>query len=287
MFESIYRMNDMKKLYSILAMLILPLTPLFAQSTGDVDEVVMHRIYNPDNQTAAYYATYYSGDNRNFILPASVAAYAGYFGTDGWHMFEAYSSGKVFGEDPVVLYIHENNIRNSENGQLSNDKSTFTIQLQATSEQPQDRATPWKEDNLNDLLGTLTKKNLNQDEDRGNYYYYALQQHHKAGSCLNKGGDVNTTCPHVGFFWLNQNGDPFINGAKKAYLRAQKSRFVTQEARMQGFSFDEFIGTETIVRAIEQARQDASACYDLQGRRQEKPAAEGIYIRNGKKYIAR
>lgn len=281
----------MKKFYSILAMLTLTLTSLLAQTPDPVHEVVMHRVYNPDNQTAAYYATYYSGDDRNFELPDYVSAYAGYFGTDGWHMFLAYDSGKVFGEDPVVLYIHQDDIK-SYNGQLSDNMSTFTIQLQATSGKPQSRAKPWKEETTgyhNELLGTLDPTDLTQDPDRDDYYYYALQLHHTAGAatCLNRQGKVNETCPHVGFFWLNQNGAPFTNGAKKAYLRAQKNRFVTQEARMQGFSFDEFIGTETIVRAIEQARQDASACYDLQGRRQEKPAAEGIYIRNGKKYIAR
>lgn len=286
----------MKKFYSILAMLTLTLTSLLAQTpeaqTSDpVHEVVMHRVYNPDNQTAAYYASYYSGDDRNFVLPDHVSAYAGYFGTDGWHMFTAYYSGKVFGKDPVVLYIHQDDI-NSDNGQLSDDRSTFTIQLQATSEKPQSRAKPWKEETTgdhNELLGTLVPTDLTQDADSKDYYYYALQLHHTAGAatCLNRQGKENETCPHIGLFWLNANGAPFTNGAMKAYLRAPKIRFVTQEARMQGFSFDEFIGTETIVRAIEQARQDASACYDLQGRRQEKPAAEGIYIRNGKKYIAR
>ena len=47
------------------------------------------------------------------------------------------------------------------------------------------------------------------------------------------------------------------------------------------------IKSATGIEKVESTRQDASACYDLQGRRMSSEPAKGIYIRNGRKYVVR
>ena len=69
----------------------------------------------------------------------------------------------------------------------------------------------------NDLLGTDVATNLAEaDADAADYYYYALS--------LNAAGKLNS----VGFYWMNETGAAFTNGAHKAYLRLPKGNAAPQ-----------------------------------------------------------
>lgn len=86
----------------------------------------------------------------------------------------------------------------------------------------------------------------------------------------------------IGFYWANENGTAFTNGANKAYL-AVKGKL----SQMRGFSFEGMTtGINNVVANTNNSKN--AVIYDLNGRRVNSlNAAKGVYIVNGKKVIVK
>lgn len=82
----------------------------------------------------------------------------------------------------------------------------------------------------------------------------------------------------VGFYWMNDNGTAFMNGANKAYLKVKKS------VNVKAFVFSDMTEEETSVSDITNVKDDV--VYNLAGQRVNK-VQKGIYIKNGKKHISK
>lgn len=224
----------MKRLSLLLVSVILGIV---AMAEEPIAYVKMRAVVDPeDHSRTAYFATYHS--NVNYRMPDGVSTYTVYYGADGkWNFTWAYSSGTVLANDPQVLYTTSMQLDEypALKDGLSDGDKYLTIPLYPgkTSLQTQ----TFKSRGENDLEGTIDATDITQTPgyDASTYYYYALQLHHKDGECSSK-GVVNERCPHIGFFWMNNQGTGFTNGANKAYLRVAKSRFASS-TRMQGFSF--------------------------------------------------
>lgn len=87
----------------------------------------------------------------------------------------------------------------------------------------------------------------------------------------------------IGFYWANENGGAFINGANKAYLAVTTGSL----SQMRGFSFESMTtGINNVVANTNNSKN--AVIYDLNGRRiNTLNAAKGVYIVNGKKVIVK
>lgn len=87
----------------------------------------------------------------------------------------------------------------------------------------------------------------------------------------------------IGFYWANENGGAFINGANKAYLAVTTGSL----SQMRGFSFESMTtGINNVVANTNKSKN--AVIYDLNGRRVNSlNAAKGVYIVNGKKVIVK
>ena len=86
----------------------------------------------------------------------------------------------------------------------------------------------------------------------------------------------------IGFYWANENGTAFTNGANKAYLA-----ITGKLSQMRGFSFESMTtGINNVVANTNNSKN--AVIYDLNGRRVNSlNAAKGVYIVNGKKVIVK
>lgn len=86
----------------------------------------------------------------------------------------------------------------------------------------------------------------------------------------------------IGFYWANENGTAFTNGANKAYLA-----ITGKLSQMRGFSFESMTtGINNVVANTNNSKN--AVIYDLNGRRiNTLNAAKGVYIVNGKKVIVK
>lgn len=197
--------------------------------------------------SAAGYATFYDSCHR-MVVPEGVTAYTAYWDTASrsLHMVAAYESGSVIPEnEPVIL----------------NGSGDITLELTQRESRSSMKAI-----NKNDLEGTDAETDLANDDTK---YYYALS--------LNANQDLES----VGFYWMNDDGSAFTNGAHKAYLVLSKSEF--QNAAKSAFRFEESPITTGMIdaQAIEKSNNIA---YDLLGRRVS-DSYRGLVIINGKKVI--
>lgn len=87
----------------------------------------------------------------------------------------------------------------------------------------------------------------------------------------------------LGFYWANENGSAFTNGANKAYLAITTGSL----SQMRGFSFESMTtGINNVVANTNNSKN--AVIYDLNGRRiNTLNAAKGVYIVNGKKVIVK
>lgn len=190
------------------------------------------------------YATlYYS--NYDLVVPANTEAYT--FRSEKGALMESatYAAGEVIPAGEAVV-VHTLNGLSST---LNFKKGIANVARDASSQ----------------LAGTDEETVIAPDAD---YYFYGLS--------LNSNSDINS----VGFYWMNDTGAAFTNGAHKAYLKILKSEFADTQS-VRGFAFK---GTATGVESVESSNNAPQAIYDLTGRRVSK-AEKGIYIINGKKVI--
>lgn len=94
----------------------------------------------------------------------------------------------------------------------------------------------------------------------------------------------NNAGDKLGFYWANETGAAFTNGAHKAFLALD---FGTALSQMRGFSLNDLFGGITSIHSIVNAEKASQRIYDLNGRsiNSLNGLSKGIYIVNGKKVI--
>ena len=190
------------------------------------------------------YATlYYS--NYDLVVPENTEAYTFRSSNGALMKSKTYAADEVIPAGEAVVVYTANDVPCT----LNFKKGIATLACDASSQ----------------LAGTDEKTVITPDTD---YYFYGLS--------LNNENDINS----VGFYWMNDTGAAFTNGAHKAYLKILKSEFADTQS-VRGFAFK---GTTTGVESVESSNNAPQAIYDLTGRRVSK-AEKGIYIINGKKVI--
>ena len=105
----------------------------------------------------------------------------------------------------------------------------------------------------------------------GGSYYYALQAKSKDG----KHGP--------GMYWMNSTGDPFENGAHKAYMALDEKFAEAQGMAKEFYLFDE---ATTGISGIDAASADRTEMYNLNGQRVDR-GYKGVVIKNGKKILVK
>lgn len=92
---------------------------------------------------------------------------------------------------------------------------------------------------------------------------------------------------NLGFYWGNENGAAFTNGAHKAYLALDSETLLSQS---RGFSLADLAhGVTTGINTIVKPTTQSTVIYDLNGRRINslQGAAKGVYIMNGQKVLVK
>lgn len=187
--------------------------------------------------SAAGYATFFDSEHA-VTLPEGVTGYA-FTAANG--LEEYYDAGDVVpAGEPLVL------------GGAAN---TYTLNY-TTTEDP-----TLKDNDMNDLEGTDEETALTPDD---NCYFYGLS--------LNAEGETAS----VGFYWMNETGAAFTNGAHKAYLKLPKNA-----GARSGFAFNE--DTEAL-ESIEM--NAATTIYTLSGVKVNE-LQKGLNIVNGKKVMVK
>ena len=120
----------------------------------------------------------------------------------------------------------------------------------------------------NKLHGTDTQATTQVEGTDVKYYKFAY----------NNAGDK------LGFYWANETGAAFTNGAHKAFLALD---FGTALSQMRGFSLNDLFGGITSIHSIVNAEKVSQRIYDLNGRsiNSLNGLSKGVYIVNGKKVI--
>lgn len=120
----------------------------------------------------------------------------------------------------------------------------------------------------NKLHGTDTEATTQVEGTDVKYYKFAY----------NNAGDK------LGFYWANETGAAFTNGAHKAFLALD---FGTALSQMRGFSLNDLFGGITSIHSIVNAEKASQRIYDLNGRSINRlnGLSKGVYIVNGKKVI--
>lgn len=187
-------------------------------------------------------------------VTVSAAGYATYFNSAKAYTMPAGCEGYVFSNGTLSqVYDAEKVVPANEPLVIKAEAGTYVLNFTTSAEET------YKSANMNDLEGTDEETALTAD---GNYYFYALS--------LNAEKELSS----VGFYWMNETGAAFINGAHKAYLKLAKSN----AARAYVFG-DE----ETAIESVE-AETVNEEIFDLSGRKVSK-AVKGLYIINGKKVV--
>lgn len=120
----------------------------------------------------------------------------------------------------------------------------------------------------NKLHGTDTEATTQVEGTDVKYYKFAY----------NNAGDK------LGFYWANETGAAFTNGAHKAFLALD---FGTALSQMRGFSLNDLFGGITSIHSIVNTEKASQRIYDLNGRsiNSLNGLSKGVYIVNGKKVI--
>lgn len=203
--------------------------------------------------SAVGYTTFYY--NRPWVMPEGMEGYVAYDKynneTRGYDFIfnKVFDAGEIVGwEQPLVLKAKA---------------GTYTINF--TDEQPTRNI---YEDEYLEFGGSVLTKDLTNEYNSSNYYWYALS--------LDENGE------NVGFYWMKEDGAAFTSAPFKAYLHISKTHF--QNGARTAFVFGDQTDNETSIKAIDTTMKTSDAIYDLSGRR-VKNAEKGIFIINGRKVI--
>lgn len=204
--------------------------------------------------STGYSTLYYS--NINLVVPEDVTAKTYTLNGQNFEESKVYEANSVIPADEAVVLFSQEAFDKKANTPIYFGKTTATA----------------NKDSDNDLKGTDEATDLSTlstpNEIASNYFYALTRDKEKK---------------NVGFYWMNETGTTFTNGAHKAYLLLPKSR----AAGVKGFSLDGDFET-AIVETLDGNNEvsESDAIYNLSGQRVNK-VSKGIFIKNGKKYIAK
>ena len=199
-------------------------------------------------------------EETGYNLAVSAAGYATYFNSTKAYTLPARVKGHIWDLSNALVntYAPESVVPANEPLVIEAAEGNYALLFTTTEQQPVAN---------NTLEGTDEATDLTDDS---NYYYYGLS--------LNASSELSS----VGFYWMNNTGAAFTNGAHKAYLKLDKSIFSPSMA-MSAFPFN---GSATGIGQIATGADTTKSVYDLSGRRVNK-AIKGIYIVNGKKVLVK
>ncbi len=197
--------------------------------------------------TEAGYGTYYS--SKAYTMPEGVKGYT-ITGNEGTSlvMNEAYTAGDVVPAKTALVV------------EGAADKY-YTLVAESTELTPAD----------NKLHGSDKAETTSVEGTDVKYYK------------LSYNNDGN----NLGFYWGNENGAAFTNGAHKAYLAIEGESLLSQS---RGFSLADLThGVTTGINTIVKPATQSTIIYDLNGRRINslQGAAKGVYIMNGQKVLVK
>lgn len=204
--------------------------------------------------SAVGYTTFYY--DRNWVMPEGMEGYVAYDkynnGSYGFIFEKVFEAGDIVGwNQPLVLKANA---------------GTYTINF------TNDPATPFVNgDEYLEFGGSVLTKDLADEYDSSNYYWYALS--------LDQNGE------NVGFYWMKDEGAAFTSAPFKAYLHISKTHFQNGSSVKGSFVFGDFEGEADGINAAVAPKQQSNVIYDLSGRRVNGNAQHGLYIINGKKVI--
>ena len=212
--------------------------------------------YNTSHQLNVFSAD--AVEETGYNLAVSEAGYATYYNSAKAYTLPAGVKGHVWNDGLVNTYAPESVVPANEPLVIEAVEGNYALMFTTTEQQPVVN---------NTLEGTDEATALTNDPD---YYYYGLS--------LNASSELSS----VGFYWMNNTGAAFTNGAHKAYLKLAKSIF-SPSMSMSAFPFN---GSATGIDKIATGADTTKSVYDLSGRRVNK-AIKGIYIVNGKKVLVK
>lgn len=213
-------------------------------------------VFNTTYQLNVYNAA--AVEETGYNLAVSAAGYATYYNSAKAYKLPAGVKGHVWNDGLINAYAAESVVPANEPLVIEAAEGNYALMFTTTEQQPVVN---------NTLEGTDEATDLTDDS---NYYYYGLS--------LNASSELSS----VGFYWMNNTGAAFTNGAHKAYLKLDKSIFSPSMA-MSAFPFN---GSATSIDHIATGADTTKSVYDLSGRRVNK-AIKGIYIVNGKKVLVK
>lgn len=196
----------------------------------------------PVTISSVKYATLYYND-KNLVVPEGIKAYTYKYVDDKLQISKTYNYMDIIPKGTAVV--------------LHGNAGTYTF-AEVSSEGVAD------ENNI--LKGTDEEELIDDDESS---YFYMLS--------LNKDKDPAS----VGFYWGEENGRAFSNGANKAYLKISKNNVTDAKS---SFCFSD-ITDETTHIASPVVKTSDNNYYTVQGIRVNYPIEKGIYIFNGKKVV--
>ena len=204
--------------------------------------------------SAVGYTTFYY--DRQWVMPE---------GMEGYVAYDKYNNGsydfifeKVFDAGDIVP--------SNQPLVLKANAGTYTINF--TNDEPTRNI---YEDEYLEFGGSVLTKDLTDENDSSNYYWYALS--------LDENGE------NVGFYWMKDEGAAFTSAPFKAYLHISKSHFQNGSSVKGSFVFGDFEGEADGINAVVAPKQKTAGIYDLSGRRVNGNAQHGLYIINGKKVV--
>lgn len=179
----------------------------------------------------------YYNSLQAYTMPEGCEGYVAYM--DGGFQFKmAYNAGEVVPANTGLV--------------IKADKGNYTLKFTTGGTAPA----------KNDLKGSDVAADTEGGDD---YHYYMLS--------LNAANELSS----VGFYFADENGKAFQNGAHKAYL----AYTAAQVGSVKEFRFNDY---ETAIQNVDVDENADQTIYDLSGRKVSN-AQKGIYIKNGHKFM--
>jgi len=198
---------------------------------------------------------YYTGGPTSASITVTSAGYATYYNSSKAFTLPTGMTASVWSDGLQEMYTAGQVVPAGEPVVLKAAATDYTLNFTT------DPGNSYKSQNMNDLEGSDTQLAIKTDS---NSYFYGLS--------LNKAGETSS----VGFYWMNETGAAFTNGAHKAYLKLAKT-----SGAKAGFPFNEDVDA---INAVHTTLDINAPIYNIAGQRVS-AETKGILIQNGRKFI--